>query len=140
MSFHYLFAYVSLFKAATAEDTKVALRTFDEYMHLMTLIEPQCIQEELQTANIFPNNNIFISATTESSSILMEKIVSEVRCCIELNGAQIFLAFVNVLQAEGRYVVLGYHIFSKFLYKHGALMNKTKALLLMEWYNKLVIV
>ena len=111
---HYLFAYVSLFKVATAEDTKVALRTFDEYLHLMTLIEPQCIQEDLQTANIFPNNNLFINATTtQSSSILMEKILSEVRCCIELNGAQIFLAFVNVLQTEGRYVVLGCHIFSK---------------------------
>ena len=97
----------------------------------MTLIEPQCIQEELQTANIFPNNNIFISATTQSSSILMEKILSEVRCCIELNGAQIFLAFINVLQAEGRYVVLGYHIFSKCLCKHSALMNEAKAIILM---------
>ena len=97
----------------------------------MTLIEPQCIQEDLQIANIFPDNNLFTSATTQSSSILMEKILSEVRCCIELNGAQIFLAFVNILQAEGRYVVLGCHIFSKCLCKHSALMNETKAMFLM---------
>ena len=46
----------------------------------------------------------------------MEKLLNELRGCIELNGAQKFLAFVNVLQSEDRYIVLGSHIFSEYLY------------------------
>ena len=99
----------------TAEDTKAALRTFDEYLHLMTLIEPHCIQEALQAADIFPNNDPFINATQLPSSTLMEVFLNKTRSCIELNGAQKFLIFVNVLQTEGRYIVLGCHIFSKCL-------------------------
>lgn len=86
----------------TAEDTKAALRTFDEYRHLIKLVEPHCIQETLQTVAL-------------PSSTLMEKLLNEIRTCIECNGAQKFLVFVNVLQTEGRYVVLGCHIFSKCL-------------------------
>ena len=100
----------------TAEDTKAALRTFDEYAHLIKLVEPHCIQETLQTADIFPNNDPFIDATTLPTCTLMEQFLNRIRSCIECNGAQKFLVFVNVLQTEGRYVVLGCHIFSKCLY------------------------
>ena len=103
----------------TAEDTKAALRTFDEYVHLIKLVEPHCIQETLQTANIFPNNEPFADATTLPSSTLMERFLNGIRSCIECNGAQKFLAFVDVLQTEGRYAVLGCHIFSKCSYING---------------------
>ena len=96
-----------------ADDTKAALRTFDEYMHLMNLVEPRCIQQSLQTAELFPNNNPFTDATTVSSCTLMEKLLSEIRNSIELSGAQKFLTFVNILQTEGQYSVLGCYIFSK---------------------------
>ena len=96
----------------TVEDTKAALRTFDEHLHLMTLIEPCCIQDGLQTAGLIPSNNSFTSST---SSSLMENVLKEVRNYIELNGAGKFLTFVNILQAEGRYVIFGCHIFSKHL-------------------------
>jgi len=97
----------------TAGDTKAALRTFDEHLHLMTLIEPHCIQESLQTAGLLPNSDPFTSTTTVAGSVLMEKVLTEVRNCIELNGAEKFLMFISVLQTEGRYIVFGYHIFSK---------------------------
>ena len=109
----YNYLYCICTAVMTAEDTKAALRTFDEYAHLIKLVEPQCIQETLQTADIFPNNNPFIDATTLPTCTMMEKFLNRIRSCIEYNGAQKFLAFVNVLQTEGRYVVLGCHIFSK---------------------------
>ena len=86
-------------------DYKAALRTFDEYLHLMTLIEPSCIQEKLQTAG-------FNSEST-SNIPLMEKLLEEIRNNIELNGTKMFLNFVDLLQSEGRYTVFAYHIFSK---------------------------
>jgi len=97
----------------TAGDTKAALRTFDEHLHLMTLIEPCCIQESLQTAELLPNSDPFTSTATVPSSVLMEKVLTEVRNCIELNGAENFLKFICVLQTEGRYVILGLHLSCK---------------------------
>ena len=94
----------------TADDSKAALRTFDEYAHLMKLVEPQCIQLSLQTAELLPSNN---DVATQSSCTLIEKLLNEVRSSIELSGAQKFLTFVKILQTEGRYSLLGYHIFSK---------------------------
>ena len=99
----------------TADDSKAALRTFDEYQHLMKLVEPRCMQEALQSADIFPSNDPFMNATKLPSSTLMETFLNDIRSCIELNGAEKFLVFVNVLQTEGRYIVLGCHIFSKCL-------------------------
>ena len=107
----YICTYVVTIKAG---DTKAALRTFDENLHLMTLIEPCCIQGSLQIAGLLPNSDPFTSTTTLPSSVLTEKMLTEVRNCIELNGAEKFLMFVNVLQTEGRYVVLGFHLSCKW--------------------------
>ena len=94
-----------MLKLAT-EDTKAALRTFDEHFHLMTLIEPCCIKEKLQTTG-------FSTKTMLTSSTVLEKLLEEIRTCIELNGAKVFLTFIELLQSEGRYVIFAYHIFSK---------------------------
>ena len=72
------------------------------------------MQEALQTAGFFPTN----TPTKLSSSALMEKLLNELRSCIELNGTQKFIAFVNVLQTEDRYIILGSYIFSKLKYLH----------------------
>ena len=100
----------------TAEDTKAALRTFDEHLHLMTLIEPCCIQESLQTSELVPNGDLLTGTPSLPGSTVMDNVLKEVRICIEHNGAEKFLMFINVLQTEGRYVVLGCHIFSKLLH------------------------
>ena len=71
----------------------------------MTLIQPCCIQEGLKTSGLIANSNSMIT--------VMDDMLKEVRSCIECNGAEKFLVFINVLQAEGRYVILGCHIFSK---------------------------
>ena len=97
----------------TAEDTKAALRTFDEHFHLMTLIEPCCIQEGLQTSGLIPNGDLLTNTPPSPGSTVMENVLKEVRSCVEHNGAEKFLMFINVLHTEGRYVVLGCHIFSK---------------------------
>ena len=96
-----------------AEDTKAALRTFDEHFHLMTLIESCCIQESLQSSGLIPNGDLFTGTPSLAGSTLMDNVLKEVRSCIECNGAEKFLMFINVLQTEGRYVILGCHIFSK---------------------------
>ena len=87
----------------TVEDTRAALRTFDEHLHLMALIEPCCIQDGLKTSGLIANSSLGV----------MDDILRETRSCIEHNGAEKFLVFINLLQAEGRYVVLACHIFSK---------------------------
>ena len=96
-----------MLKTAT-DDTKAALRTFDEHLYLMTLIEPCCIEEKLHTAGL-------VSGSTDASlsGISMEKLLEEIRSCININGAKMFLAFVELLQSEGRYVLFASHIFSK---------------------------
>ena len=112
-----LYVYVSCLTvtAHAAENTKAALRTFDEHFHLMTLIEPHCIQESLRSSGLLPNSDPFTSTPSLPSSTVMENVLKEVRNCIECNGAEKFIIFVNVLQTEGRYVVLGCHMFSKLL-------------------------
>ena len=97
----------NLLKTA-ADDTRAALRTFDEHLHLMTLIEPCCIKEKLQIAGLVSS-----STDTSPSAISMEKLLEEIRSCIDIDGAKMFLAFVELLQSEGRYVVFALHIFSK---------------------------
>ena len=94
-------------------DCKAALRAFDEHLHLMTLIEPSCIRKSLQTSGLLATNDSFTSTSSLPSSTVMENVLKEVRHCIELNGAAKFIVFLNILQTEGRYVVLGCHIFSK---------------------------
>ena len=106
----------------TAKDTKAALRTFDEHLHLITLIEPSCIQDSLQSAGLLSNGDSCTSTTTLQSSVLMENMLREIRNCIELNGAEKFLVFVNLLQTEGRYVVLGLHLSCEY-----SLVNICKA-------------
>ena len=101
--------------ARAANNTKAALRTFDEHFHLMTLIEPHCIQESLQSSGLLPNSDPFTNTPSQSSSTVMENVLKEVRNCIEVNDAKKLITFVNILQTEGRYVVLGCHIFSKLL-------------------------
>ena len=98
----------------TVEDlTKAALRTFDEHLHLMTLIEPCCIQENLQTSGLVPNGDLFTATPSLSGSTVMDNVLKEVRSCIEHNGAEKFLVFINVLQTEGRYMVFGLHLSCK---------------------------
>ena len=94
----------------TEEDTKAALRTFDEHLHLMTLIEPCCIQESLQTSGLVPNGDLF---TGTPGSTVMDDVLKEVRSRIEHNGAEKFLMFINVLQTEGRYMTFGLHLSCK---------------------------
>ena len=115
-----LYVYVSCLTvtAHAADSTKAALRTFDEHFHLMTLIEPHCIQESLQSSGLLPNNDPFTGTPSLPNSTVMENVLKEVRNCIECNGAEKFVIFVNVLQTEGRYVVLGCHMFSKLLLAH----------------------
>ena len=102
----------------TVENTRAALRTFDEHLHLMTLIEPCCIQDSLQTSGLVPNGDLFTATPSLSGSTVMDDVLKEVRSCIEHNGAEKFLVFINVLQTEGRYVLLGCHIFSKLLVQY----------------------
>ena len=101
--------------AHAAGNTKAALRTFDEHFHLMTLIEPCCIQKSLQSSGLLPNSDSFTNTPSQSSSIVMESVLKKVRNCIEVNNAKKFIVFINVLQTEGRYVVLGCHMFSELL-------------------------
>lgn len=96
-----------------AGNTKAALRVFDEHFHLMTLIEPRCIQESLQSSGLLANSDPFTNTPSQSSSTVMENVLEEVRNSIEVNDAKNFVMFVNVLQTEGRYVVLGCHMFSE---------------------------
>ena len=116
-TYSYIFKIIAMTENAT-NDTKVALRTFDEHFHLMTLIEPCCVQESLQSLRILRNSDPFTSTSSLPSSTVMENVLKEVRNCIECNGAEKFIIFVNVLQTEGRYVVLGCHMFSKLLLAH----------------------
>ena len=107
----------------TADDTKAALRAFDEHLHLMTLIEPSCIRKSLQTSGLLATNDSFTSTSSLPSSTVMENVLKEVRHCIELNGATKFIVFVNVLQTEGRYVVFGSHLLCKYSLTFCALLN-----------------
>ena len=97
----------------TGEDTKAALRIFDEHFHLMTLIEPCCIQESLQSSGLIPNGDLFTGTPSLAGSTLMDNVLKEVRSCIECNGAEKFLMFINVVQTESRYMVFGLHLSCK---------------------------
>ena len=97
----------------TAEDAKAALRIFDEHFHLMTLIEPCCIQEGLQTSGLIPNSDLLTNTPSLPGSTVMENMLKEVRNCIEHNGAETFHMFINVIQTESRYMVLGLHLSCK---------------------------
>ena len=62
----------------TAEDTKAALRTFDEHFHLMPLIEPRYIQESLQSSGLIPNGDLLAGTPSLAGSTLMDNVLKEV--------------------------------------------------------------
>ena len=95
----------------TAEDSKAALRTFDEHFHLMTLIDPSSIEEQLHTAGLLPNDHF----TTVTTGLVMEKLLKHIRSCVELKGAEIFISFINVLHSDDRYGILGDYLFGKMV-------------------------
>ena len=92
-----------------AEDNKAALRTFDEHSHLMTLINPSGIEEQLHTAGLLPTGSV-------TTGLVMEKLLKHIRSCVELKGAEMFISFINVLHSDGRYGILGDHLFGKMVY------------------------
>ena len=100
---------ISLLVVREAEDNEAALRTFDEHSHLMTLIDPSSIVEQLHTAGLLPTDHP-ISLTT---GLVMEKLLKHIRSCVELKGAEMFISYINVLHSDGRYRVLGDHLFGK---------------------------
>ena len=91
----------------TAEDSKAALRTFDEHSHLMTLLDPSGIEEQLHTAGLLPTDH----PTSLTTGLVMEKLLKHIRSCVELKGAEMFISFINVLHSDGRYGVLSDHLF-----------------------------
>ena len=109
----YAWLYVTYVAPMTGEDTKAALRIFDEHFHLMTLIEPCCIQESLQSSGLIPNGDLFTGTPSLAGSTLMDNVLKEVRSCIECNGAEKFLMFINVVQTESRYMIFGLHLSCK---------------------------
>ena len=96
----------------TAEDSKAALRTFDEHSHLMTLIDPSSIVEQLHTAGLLPTDH----PTSLTTGLVMEKLLKHIRSCVELKGAEMFINYINVLHSDGRYGVLGDHLFGETVY------------------------
>ena len=93
----------------TAEDSKAALRTFDEHFHLMTLVDPSSIEEQLHTAGLLPTDH----STSVMTRLVMENLLKHIRSCVELKGTEIFISFINVLHSDGRYGILGDHLFGK---------------------------
>jgi len=98
----------------TVEDSKAALRTFDEYSHLMTLIDPSSIEEQLHTAGLIPNDH----STSVTTGLVMEKLLKHIRSRVELKGAEMLISFIIVLHSDGRYGILGDHLFGKVVYIH----------------------
>ena len=96
----------------TAEDSKAALRTFDEHSHLMTLVDPSSIVEQLHTAGLLTTDH----PTSLTTGLVMEKLLKHIRSCVELKGAEMFISFINVLHNDGRYGVLGDHLFGETVY------------------------
>ena len=96
----------------TAEDNKAALRTVDEHFHLMTLVDPSSIEEQLHTAGLLPTDH----STSVTTGLVMEKLLKHIRSCVELKGAEMFISFINVLHSDGRYGILGDHLFGKMVY------------------------
>jgi len=95
--------------SVAVEDSKAALRTFDEHSHLMTLIDPSSIEEQLHTAGLLPTNH----STSVKTGLVMEKLLKHIRSCVELKGAKNFISFINVLHSDGRYGIIGDHLFGK---------------------------
>ena len=93
----------------TSEDSKAALRTFDEHSHLMMLIDPSGIEDQLHTAGLLAADQ----CTSVTTGLVMEKLLKHVRSCVELKGAEMFITFINVLHSDSRYVILGNHLFGK---------------------------
>ena len=93
----------------TAEDNKAALRTVDEHFHLMTLVDPSSIEEQLHTAGLLPTDH----STSVTTGLVMEKVLKHIRSCVELKGVEIFISFTNVLHSDGRYGILGDHLLGK---------------------------
>jgi len=108
--FSLLFAFHTV--VITVEDSKAALRTFDEYSHLMTLIDPSSIEEQLHTAGLLPTDH----STSVTTGLVMEKLLKHIRSCVELKGAEMFISFINVLHSDGQYGILGHHLFGKMVY------------------------
>ena len=104
-----LFSIIFHTVVVTAEDSKAALRTFDEHFHLMTLIDPSSIEEQLHTAGLLPTDH----STSVTTGLVMEKLLKHIRSCVELKGAEMFISFINVLHSDGRYGILGDHLFGK---------------------------
>ena len=93
----------------TAEDSKAALRTFDEHSHLMMLIDSSSIEDKLHTAGLLAADQ----HTSVTTGLVMENLLKRVRSCVELKGAEMFITFINVLHSDGRYAILGNHLFGK---------------------------
>ena len=96
----------------TAEDGKAALRTFDELSHLMTLIDPSSLEEQLHTAGLLPTDH----PTSLTTGLVIEKLLKHIRSCVELKGAEMFISFINVLHNDGRYGILGDYLFGEMVY------------------------
>ncbi|XP_065903832.1 uncharacterized protein [Dysidea avara] len=105
----------------TAEDGKAALRTFDELSHLMTLIDPSSLEEQLHTAGLLPTDH----PTSLTTGLVIEKLLKHIRSCVELKGAEMFISFINVLHNDGRYGILGDYLFGTYKSHggHGTLVS-----------------
>jgi len=91
------------------KESRAALRTFDEHFHLMMLIDPSSIQDQLHTAGLLAADQ----HTSVTTGLVMENLLKHVRSCVELKGAEMFIIFISVLHSDGRYAILGGHLFGK---------------------------
>ena len=118
---------VILFISLTLEHSKnPSLSAFDQYYHLLMLVNPKRLKYKLVSQGFFPNGDPFADeAKYLPNDTKMQYILKDVRSCIACNGDEMFDIFVAVLLSDSMYTDLG----GKLLGKHVAVCTLLMQLL-----------
>jgi len=94
-----------------------SLGAFDQYYHLLMLINPKHVKRKLVSQGFFPNGDPFADeARYLQNDTKMEIILTDIRRCIARNGEEKFGDFVAVLLSDSMYIDLGEKLLSKHVH------------------------
>ena len=105
-----------------------SLDAFDQYYHLLMLINPKRVKNKLISQGFFLNGDPFADeAKYLPNDTKMEIILKEIRSCIALTGEEMFSDFVAVLLSDSMYADLGCKLLGKNVFANlhcGYLVHK----------------
>jgi len=92
-----------------------SLNAFDQYYHLLMLVNPKRVKNKLISQGFFPNGDPFADeAAYLPNDTKIGFILKEIRRCIALTGEEMLSDFVAVLLSDSLYAELGRKLLGKW--------------------------